>query len=339
MNENRVLDISWSSIFKIGIAALSFYILYLIRNILIWFIFALIISFLFNPAINFLEKRKLPRIVAVIFIYGLFIVLISFLIYSTASIFIQEIQNFSQSFPQYFEKILPLMKIFGIKGFEDTENFLLFLNKSLEKMAISLPMATIYLFGGVLSTFFLIAFAIFLSLEAKQIEKGILFLFPKKYENYVLYLWHKSQKKVSGWFLSRIVACFFVGILSLVAFLIFRIKYPFTLSLLAGALNFIPFIGPVITGILIFVLASLDSLEKAVFAVLAFILIQQIENNIITPILVRRFVELSPTLVLLSLAIGGKLFGLWGTILVIPLVGILFEFFKDYLKKRREETF
>jgi len=63
MNGEKVLDISWGTILKIGIAFFGFYILYLIRDILVWFIFALIISVLFNPAIRslFLKFNNLPN--------------------------------------------------------------------------------------------------------------------------------------------------------------------------------------------------------------------------------------------------------------------------------------
>ena len=70
----------------------------------------------------------------------------------------------------------------------------------------------------------------------------------------------------------------------------------------------------------------------------AFILIQQIENNILTPILAKRFVDIPPVLVLLSLVIGGELLGVLGAILAVPLGGILFELIRDFLKKRREEA-
>ena len=69
MNNEKILDISWRTIAKIFIAVVIFYILYSVRDILIWFIFALTISVLFNPAVDFLQKRKIPRGLAVISIY------------------------------------------------------------------------------------------------------------------------------------------------------------------------------------------------------------------------------------------------------------------------------
>lgn len=81
----------------------------------------------------------------------------------------------------------------------------------------------------------------------------------------------------------------------------------------------------------------MGSITKALFVLAAFALLQQIEGNLISPLLTKKFVGLPPILVLLALAIGGKLWGILGAILVIPLAGILYEFLRDFLKKRKEE--
>ena len=77
---------------------------------------------------------------------------------------------------------------------------------------------------------------------------------------------------------------------------------------------------------------------KAVFVSLAFVLIQQIEGNSLTPLRSRKLIGLSPVVVLIALAIGGELWGMVGAILAIPIAGILFEFLRDFLKKRKEES-
>ena len=337
MNGNRVLDISWGTILKIGIGVLGFYVLYLIRDILIWLIFALIISILFNPTIDFLQRRRIPRVVAVVLVYLFAFGLISFIIYSIIPLFISEISNFSQVFPQYFEKISPPLKGLGLPAFENLENFLNVLGGNLEKMAANIFNTLFAIFGGIFSTIFVLTVALFLSLEEKAVERALILLFPKKYEAYALSLWEKCEKKVGGWFLSRILGCLFVGALSYITFLLFNTKYAFSLGLLAAITNFIPVVGPIIAGVVIFIIVSLDNFLRGIFVLLIFILIQQIENNILTPLLSKKFIGLSPILVLLSIAIGGVLWGILGAILAIPLFGILFEFLRDFLKKRKEE--
>jgi len=333
MNGEKVLDISWGTIFKIIIVSVSFYILYLIRDILIWFVFALVISILLNPPIEFLQRRKVPRVIAVIFLYLAVFGLLSLLVYLAASFFINEIQQFAQFLPQYLEKISPFLVSLGIP----VEMYIQSFGGNLGKLTTGLTNALFAIFGGIVSTFFTITMAIFLSMEQKPIEKVLSLFFPKKYEAYALNLWSRSQRKVTGWFLTRIIACLFIGVLSYIAFLLFNTRYKISLALIAGILNFIPVVGPMVTGALIFLITLFDSSLKAILVLTAFILIQQVENNILTPILSRKIIGLSPVLVLIALAIGAQLWGILGAILVIPLAGILFEFLKEFLHKRKEE--
>ena len=336
MADEKILDISWATIFKIAITVFLFYFLYLIKDILVWFLFALIVSILFNPAIDFLQKRKIPRIVSVIFLYFSIFGLLTLLIFSTVPLFVSEIQEFSQNFATYFEKISPPLRGLGIEAFESMETFITTLSQALSRMSDNIFSAFFSIFGGIFSTIFVVITAIFLSLEEKAVEKTLVLLFPKKYDGYVLSLWEQCQKKVGNWFLSRLVACLFVGIASYIAFLLLNVEYPLSLALLAGVLNFIPYIGPLITGLLLFLLIFLDSTLKAIFVLVAFGLIQLIENSILTPALMKKFIGLPPALLLLALSIGATLWGILGAILCVPLAGIIYEFTRDFLKKRKE---
>ena len=337
MNNEKLLDISWGTIFKIFVAVISFYILYQIRDILVWFVFALIISVLFNPAVNFLRKPKIPRSLAVLFVYTAFFGILTLIIYFTVPLFVSEIKQFSQILPQYFERISPSLKGLKIEAFQDIETFVNALGEILNKIITNIANILFVIFGGIFATIFILTLAIYISLNEKGIERSILIFFPKKYETNILSIWERCQKKVSGWFLTRILACLFVGVVSFVVFLVFNTPYPFSLGLLAGVLNFIPIVGPLITGIFIFVIISLESISKAIFVIIAFTLIQQVENNIFTPLISKRFVGLPPILVLMSLVIGGILWGFLGAVLAIPLAGILYEFLKEFLEKRKSE--
>lgn len=335
--ENKVLDISWGTILKISLAFLCFYLLYLVRDILIAFIFALVISILFNPAIDFFRKFKIPRVIATIFVYVAVFGILGLTIYWTAPVFVNEIQQFSQLFPQYFEKISPSLRGLGIEAFENMESFTMAMGQMLQKASSDILSALAIFFGGIGSTIFILAIAIFLSLEEKGVEKIIALLAPKNYENRVLAIWENSQRKVAGWFGTRLLTCLFVGVAVFITLYLFKVDYALSLALLAGILDFIPILGPVFAGVIAFVFVALDSWLKAIFVLIAFLLIQQIEGNILSPVLAKKFVGLPPVLVLLSLAFGGALFGILGAILAVPLAGIIFEFVRDFLKRKKEE--
>jgi predicted PurR-regulated permease PerM len=336
MDGEKVLDISWGTILKIVTALLGFYLLYLIRDILVLVVFALIISVLFNPAINFLQKRKIPRIIATILIYVIIFGILGGVIYAISPAFISEIQQFSQLFSQYFEKISPPLSGLGIKAFESMESFTKTIEGWLTQASSGIFNALSSIFGGIFSTISIFALAIFFSIEEKGTEKVIALLSPKKYEAYVLNLWGRCQSKVAGWFGARLVACLAVGVLAFFACWVLDIKYAVSFGFLAGILDIVPIIGPVVAGAVIVIFSALDSWTKALFILVAFIIIQQIEGNILTPVLTKRFVGLPPVLVLISLMVGGSLWGILGAILAIPLTGLLYEFLRDFLKKRKE---
>ena len=336
-NQERLLDISWGTIFKISLVVIIFYILARIKDILIWFVFALMIAILFEPAVKFLRRYKIPRVLAVCFLYIGFFGLVVLLVYSTIPMFISEMEEFSRLLPQYFEKASPSLKMLGFEAFADMETAIEALGKALSGIAGNVFNAFFAIFGGIFTTLFSLTVAIFLSLEERGVEENLVLFFPKKHEDYVLSLWKRCENKISSWFLVRVAACLFVGIVSYIAFLLLNIQYPFTLGLIAAGLNFIPIVGPFTTGVLLFLTVALDNILKAIFVVAVFSLIQQVENNILTPILSKKLFNLSPVLVLFSLAIGGVLWGVTGAILATPLVGIVFEFLKDYLKQKREK--
>lgn len=337
MRENTTLDISWETIFKIGFTLIAFYFTYLIRNILVWIFFAFIIAVLFEPTINFFEKRKIPRSWATIAIYLVFFGFLSFLIYLIAPVFVAEIQQFTQLFPQYFEKFSPPLKNLGIEAFQSFEIFTKSLQDWLIKASSSIFAAVVSVFGGIFATFSIFVLAIFFSLEKEGIKKIIKLLSPREYEDYVLDLLENSEKKISVWFGVRILGGFFVGLLVFFTAYIFKMKYAITFGILSGILDIVPVVGPIISGAIIIIFSLLDSWTKALFLIIALVLIHQIEGNILTPLLTKKFIGLSPILVLISLMIGGRLWGILGAILAIPLAGIIYEFLRDFLRERKGE--
>lgn len=338
MNNEKFLDISWESIFKIIVAVILLYLIYLIKDVILWFIFAVIISVLFEPLIEFLIKRRIPRLASVILVYFIIFGIFGSLIYLTAPTLAAEIRQFAKILPQYFEKVAPPLRALGFRAFENIEQFINLLNKSLEKMAGTIFSAIAAIFGGVLATFSIFSIALFLSLEEKPIGRTLSLIAPQKYETSVLEIWSRCKNRVSAWFLSRILGSIFVGVLSFFAFFLLHTKYPFSLGILAGVFDFLPIVGPVITGVIIFLVTFLEDFWKAIFVLIIFILIQQIENNIVLPALAQKFIGLPPVIVLLALTVGGILWGIWGALLAIPFFGIIFEFLREFLEKRRGPT-
>ena len=340
MEKEQVLDISWGTIVKVFVAILIFYVIYLARNIAVWFFFALVISVLLDPAINFLRKIRTPKIIAIIAVYLSIFGVLGLLIYLTAPIFISELKQFSHYLPGYFNQISPVLRQLGIDTAQNFNDFIKSLTNDLEESSGNVISALLVFFGGISSAAFILTIAFFLSLEEEGIEKFLVLLTPKKHEEYALDLFGKVQIKISGWFGARILACAFVGIASFIVFYIFGVKYAFILALISGILNFVPYVGPWISTLLliIFIAVSSGSWMTVLYVLIAVVIIQEIENKLLTPLLMKKFVNVPPVLVIVSLLVGAKLFGFLGMIFAVPVFGIIYEFLREFLEKRREES-
>lgn len=335
-HDNELLDISWRAILKLVVVFLAAYVIWIVKDILILFLFGLVISVLFSPAIEFLRRLRVSRTLAVFLVYISILGVLGFIINLIAPVFIMEIEQFSVLFPVYFEKISPVLSGMGFEIFSNMEAFTEAARQWFVGSSSSIVSSIAGIFGYILLAVTVFMIAIFFSLEETAVEKLVKLASPKKYEDFYLDIWHRTKVKISGWFAAKFIMMALVGFSTSVACFALGIKYPIIFGVFAGVLDIIPFIGPVFAGLVIGLFVLTYSLKTAALIVVIFILIQQVESNILTPILAKRFTELPPILVFGSILVGERLMGLAGAILAIPLFGIFFDLARYYFEKNKD---
>ena len=107
------------------------------------------------------------------------------------------------------------------------------------------------------------------------------------------------------------------------------------LGILAGIFELVPYVGPIFSGSVAVLVAATDSLTLGVYTLLLFILIQQIENNVLVPAVMSLTTSLNPVVILISLLVGAKLFGFIGLILAVPAAVLLQEIIEDWSESRK----
>ncbi|MDZ7838682.1 MAG: AI-2E family transporter [Actinomycetota bacterium] len=144
---------------------------------------------------------------------------------------------------------------------------------------------------------------------------------------------------VAGRYLrGQLLISFIVGVLCTVVLLILRVDFAVLLGFIAGILNMVPFLGPILGAIPAALTALFLSPLKALLVVLLFIAIQQIDNYFITPTIMKYQVRVHPAIIIFSLITGGAIFGFWGLLLAVPVVAIVQEILKFYLLEKRNLT-
>ncbi|MDD5146413.1 MAG: AI-2E family transporter [Candidatus Pacebacteria bacterium] len=338
MDKKNSLHLDNGTILKVCLAVVLLYALYLVKSVIIWFIFALIIAILFNYIIDALDRKKIPRIISATVLYFGVFALIGWGIFKTAPLMAAEVQEFYGNLPIYLKKVSPIFEKFGISNFKNTKVFMQTLRDNLDSVSGSFTDALASIFGGASVTALVFAMAFFISLERKFMERFLATFFSPQHHEYLFGLWRRSRKKVSGWFISRLLGVVFVSITMLAILMVFNVKYAFLLAVGVGLLDFLPILGPLVAGFLLFAIVSLYSFSQAVFVVIAFTIIQELENHLLFPLLFKKFIGISPVLVLVAFAIGGELWGFAGGILAIPMAAVVYEIIKDYLGKKRQQA-
>jgi predicted PurR-regulated permease PerM len=333
MKVSTTIDISWNTIFKIAIAIVVFCCLFLFKTIIGWIFLALVLSILINPLIDFL---KINRVAASAIVYVVILLILSLFIYLVIPPLITEIQLFSGVFGDYFKNVPDFLSGLGLDSIEGFSSLGSSFNETLIKVSSNVINIFTSLFGSIFAALTIITLSLFFSIEKMDIIEGIKMIAPKKIEKQIISRWERSQKHVVGWFGSRIISCVFIGLTTFIFCLILNIKFALIWGLLAGVLNIIPMIGPLVTAFALSAFALTISLPKAIIVIIFSIIIQQIESNILMPVLTKKINGLPTSLVLISILVGGVAWGAIGAVLAIPVAGIAFEAAKDYFKSKED---
>ena len=171
------------------------------------------------------------------------------------------------------------------------------------------------------------------------VEKFLKIITPIKNEAYIIDLWKRSQKKIGYWMQGQLLLGIVVGVLVYLGLVILGVQNALILAVLAGVLEIIPLFGPVIAAIPAILFGYMGGgLTTATLVLGLFIIIQQFENHLIYPLVVKKVIGISPIIVILCLIIGAKLAGFLGILLSVPITSALMEYIGDVQKDKNNQS-
>ena len=183
--------------------------------------------------------------------------------------------------------------------------------------------------GNGLADLLLVIFGgIYLAAQPDLYRTGLLKLVPARGRALAADALGASGTALRLWLLGRMVSMGVVGILTWIGLSIIGVPSALSLGLLAALLEFVPFIGPIISAVPAILLAFAGSPEQALWTALLFLAIQQFEGNVLEPLVQQRAVDLPPALLLFALVAGGLIFGIVGLLLAAPLTVVLYVLVK-----------
>lgn len=321
------------------------YALFQVSQFLLALIASVVIASAIEPITLWAKRQNAPRLPTVIAVYVVALVLFSAFFYFLLLPLIGEVSSFIKTFTVYSNSItndsvlsgmFESQNIFGGLDtpaiFNELSSYLNSFSNFLSRGIFSSLSAV---FGGVVSFVLIIVLSFYLAVQEDGIAKFLQLVSPAKQEAYVVRLWKRSQMKIGLWMQGQLLLGVLVMVFVYIGLLIVGVPHALLLAVLAGILELIPLFGATLAAIpAIFVAYASMGMTTALIVAALYIVIQQLENHVIYPMVVKKVVGVSPIVSIMALVIGGQLAGFLGVLVAVPIAAVVMEFLAD-LEERK----
>ncbi len=339
--QHHLTDISWLSIVKIIIVLAIFYLLYSILDILALVFIAIVLAAAFGPWVDWLYKRRVPRVLSIVSIYVVIFLILALVIYLLIPPVVIQIQQLANSLPYYYSRVVSnlsqVQHTTDLEAANTIKSLLENIGLGLSQAASSIVSTVTGIFGGILQLAVVLVMSFYLIVQEDGLKRFLRSLTPAKYQPYVIQLLGRIHIKLGAWFRAQLVLMLAVGILTFIGLQIVGMDYVLVLALWAALTEIIPYVGPVIGAIPGIFLAFTISPWLGLLVVLVYVLVQQLENNILVPSIMRRAVGLNPIVSIIVILVGAKLGGIMGAVLSIPLTTVVAVILSDVFEDWKTE--
>ncbi|CDZ74921.1 putative membrane protein [Peptoniphilus sp. ING2-D1G] len=349
---------------------LALVLLYIVKNIFnkfpvltdtFWAIIsAVIVSFMINPIVTFLEEKNIPRRIGVILVYVTALFVFTVFLLTVVPKTTMELSNLITKLQEVFEVLgNELIKVnhfinemFSYELFYNfnTEEIVKSIQNSITDFIIGLQSDVLMSLRGVASgvgNFFsklvrivlIFIFTFYFTVDKDKFKNSIIRNIPHKYKDDILYVSSRINRAMLDFVKGRMLMAIIVGFLTMLYLLILNVDFAIVIGLITCIADIIPYIGPFLGFLPAVLFAFIESPMKAVWVGILFVLLQWAENNIIAPKLLSDKTGLNPLLILISIIVGGATMGVFGMIFAVPIASviiILIDFAKiKYNQKNR----
>lgn len=316
----------------IAAAGTIVFFLFLVRDILTPFLLAAALAYLANPLVNAFERREIPRSLAIILVYTVFVVAAVLTIYGLIPAWTRELNAVLLNLPlmaQQIERstlnwVNNLVRLPGSELLKEVITVSIHRGEMiLENLSARVLDSLLGLFPRAFNLVLAPFLAYYLLRDQELIRTTLLSLVPHDKRHDVQDVLREVNRVIAGFLRGQIIVSIFVGSFIGLALLLLRVDYALLIGAFAGLLDIIPYFGPIIGAIPAVALALLKSPVTALWVIVAFVVANQIESMVLQPRIVGGHVGLHPLTVIFAILAGGKLLGIWGMLVAVPLTAAI----------------
>lgn len=338
MQPPQSVNISTTTFIKAVLIVLGLWFLWFIRDIVAIFVASVLLAALIEPFASWFAARRIPRGLAVLIVYACLLSLSAIFVLLFVPIVSEQgsqlVANFSNSYSQAMESLGQVRQLSLDYGFADN------LARSLTAIQTGITdsvgsfFSTVWgVVGGVAATFIVLVLSFYMVVEEERMRKYFRSLAPIEYQPYVAHLMKKMSFKMGEWLRGQIILGAIIGVAVYIGLTILGVKYALVLALIAGILEVVPYVGPILSLVPALIVGFAQSPIIGLAVIFLYLIVQQFENHVLVPKIMQKVTGLNPIISILALLVGLKAGGLAGAMLSIPLammgVVILEDLFRD----------
>ena len=308
------IEIAPKTIFYIFATGFLIWFLWQIKAIIFIFFISFILASALSPIVDFLVAHKLPRGLSVLLIYLTFILLLAILVGSVIPPVVSQTRDLISS--------LPLL--LGEAVFDSySQNITNFLSQEFARVSGKALRVTVSLATGIFSIFTVLVITFYFLLDKSQFYQNLVGLAPLVYQERIKKGIFRVERKLGSWVRGQAFLATAVGLAVYLGLTVLGVGFTIPLAIIAGILECVPTIGPIISAIPAMIVASTVSPIQALLVAGLYTLIQQLENNFLVPQVMKKAVGINPLVTIIALLVGGRMLGLVGAVLAVPIVGVV----------------
>lgn len=323
------MSISTGTMFRVLLVCAAVWLAFAIRDVILLVLGSLFLAALMEPFADVLEKRRIPRSIAALVVYGVGLSILGVLLYLILPPALGEIGNIIPIFSPYLERATG--GAWTGSFHEDWITGVSSLISTLRGAGVSAALPQVFTLGssaiGIFTTtIVLLILAYYFVAEKQALVSSFSRIAPAEYHPFINQLTTKLIQRLGAWLRGELMLMGSIFVLTYIALMLIGVPYALILALFAGALEIVPFIGPLLSAVPAILLALSLSPLHAVVVAGAYLIIQSIEGHVLVPKIMQRATGMNPLLSMVALLIGWTLGGIPGAILAIPIAnaGLVF---------------
>lgn len=320
----KKIEISHRTIIFTVAFLLLLWVLFQVRDIILMLFVSIILMSAFNPAVDWMEKIRLPRGIAILIVYALVWTTIGLIIAGIVPALVDQTNRLIHLIPSAISKF----ELFNVNQQAITQQLL----SQIGTLPENLLKLTVGLFGNLLAVLTTLVMTFYLLLERKHLNKYLSAIWEGDKSARVSKTVNEIERRLGSWIRGELVLMLAVGALTYIGLSVLGVEIALPLAILAGILEIVPNIGPTISAVpAVLVALTIHPLTALATATLYF-LVQLVENNLLVPKIMQKAAGVNPLVSIVGLMIGFRLAGPAGAVLAIPIIIVTHIIGLEYFK-------